>query len=373
MPTPASRRHGGTTLPQFHELLSASGGVPVRALIESLDGCTGGRAGEIVAMARLGRMACHDLDAREAARLLEAARAAAKPANPKRLGAVGPGAFPGRAYAIAYGSAPFGSRLRADIPVAVEVWASQATGNVVAASVNRTPIAGEMALQRDKSEVNLFGCGLRHTVANAPKELKFNVWLNITAPYMPITSDGKEPDLRPVPGASSAPPWPRRSARSAGQARASYRKRTWCSTISKRSSKPSAAARTLPVQFTPVVLCAAPDRERGDRQGIADRQLQGHPRRLRERARRNRADVPRAARLDHPSAPRRDDHARHPDGREVRAARLELQQAALHREGGRAGGAQAGPLARAARLRRHVVEGLLDPRGARPDRQAGRA
>ena len=191
-------------LPQFHELLSASGGVPVRALIESLDGCTGGRAGDIVAMARLGRMTCHALDAREAARLLEAARAAAKPANPKRLGAIGPGAFPGRAYAIAYGSAPFGSRLRADVPVAVEVWASQATGNVVAASVNRTPIAGEMALQRDKSEVNLFGCGLRHTVANAPKELKFNVWLNITAPYMPITSDGKEPDLRPFLAVISA-------------------------------------------------------------------------------------------------------------------------------------------------------------------------
>ena len=54
-----------------------------------------------------------------------------------------------------------------------------------------------MALQRDKSEVNLFGCGLRHTVAKAPKELKFNVWLNITAPYIPITSDGKEPDLCP--------------------------------------------------------------------------------------------------------------------------------------------------------------------------------
>jgi hypothetical protein len=184
-------------LPQFHELLSASGGVPVRALIESLDGCAGGRAGEIVAQAGLSRMACPDLDSAQAARLLATAREAAKPVSPKRLGAVGPAAFPDRAYAIAYGSAPFGSRLRADIPVAVEVWASQAKENSVAASVNRTPIAGEMALQRDKSEVNLFGCGLRHTVAKAPKELKFNVWLNITAPYMPITSDGKEPDLRP--------------------------------------------------------------------------------------------------------------------------------------------------------------------------------
>jgi hypothetical protein len=184
-------------LPQFHELLSASGGVPVRALIESLDGCAGGRAGEIVAQAGLSRMACPDLDSAQAARLLATAREAAKPVSPKRLGAVGPAAFPDRAYAIAYGSAPFGSRLRADIPVAVEVWASQAKENSVAASVNRTPIAGEMALQRDKSEVNLFGCGLRYTVAKAPKELKFNVWLNITAPYMPITSDGKEPDLTP--------------------------------------------------------------------------------------------------------------------------------------------------------------------------------
>ena len=56
-PTPADRRRGGTTLPQFHELLSASGATPVRALIASLDGCAGGRAGEIVAAAGLSRMA----------------------------------------------------------------------------------------------------------------------------------------------------------------------------------------------------------------------------------------------------------------------------------------------------------------------------
>ena len=35
-------------------------------------------------------------------------------------------------------------------------------------------------------------------------------------------------------------------------------------------------------------------------------------------------------------------------------------------------GAEAGPLAGAARLRRDVVEGVLDPRRPRPDRQAGR-
>ena len=60
--------------PQFHELLSASGNVPVRELVANLDGCTGARAGEIVAEAGLGRMACGDVSREQAARLLEVAR-----------------------------------------------------------------------------------------------------------------------------------------------------------------------------------------------------------------------------------------------------------------------------------------------------------
>ena len=99
--------------PQFHELLSASGGASVRALVARLDGCAGGRAGEIVAAAGLSRKACHEVDALGAARLLQEARAVAKPVNPKRLGAVGPEGFPGCGYAIAYGEAEFGhDRLR---------------------------------------------------------------------------------------------------------------------------------------------------------------------------------------------------------------------------------------------------------------------
>ena len=56
-------------------------------------------------------------------------------------------------------------------------------------------------------------------------------------------------------------------------------------------------------------------------------------------------------RLDHPSAPGRDHHAGHADGRGVRAPGVDLQQAGLHREGRRAGSAEAEPLAGAARLR----------------------
>lgn len=43
---------------QFHELILAHGAQPLRSLVAQLDGCTGGKAGEIVAAAGLDRMLC---------------------------------------------------------------------------------------------------------------------------------------------------------------------------------------------------------------------------------------------------------------------------------------------------------------------------
>ena len=63
--------------------------------------------------------------------------------------------------------------------------------------VNRTPVTGEIDAARDKRDINAFGCGLSHTIAQAPKEAQFGIRLNLTTPYMPITSDGKEPNLEP--------------------------------------------------------------------------------------------------------------------------------------------------------------------------------
>ena len=48
-------------VPQFRELLYASGATPLRELVARLDGCSGARAGEIVAMAGLGRALCKDV------------------------------------------------------------------------------------------------------------------------------------------------------------------------------------------------------------------------------------------------------------------------------------------------------------------------
>src|SRR5690606_10965082 len=47
--------------------------------------------------------------------------------------------------------------------------------------------------QRKKTTIGVFGCGLRHAVEIGRQSL--SLLGNLTTPYMPITSDGKAPDL----------------------------------------------------------------------------------------------------------------------------------------------------------------------------------
>jgi hypothetical protein len=164
--------YGGKSSPhwydagQFHELLYASGRRPVRELIAQLDGCTGGKAGEIVSQARLGRTLCQDITRPQAARLLAAARANAKPVTPERLGTVGPDMEPGRGYACARGTIRFGTEEpEAVIPVVVEAWAKRTNGNFsnVTVCVNRTPINGEIEAARENRDIDVYGCGLSNT------------------------------------------------------------------------------------------------------------------------------------------------------------------------------------------------------------------
>jgi hypothetical protein len=174
---------------EFHELLYASGERPVRDLIANLDGCTGAKAGEIVTAARLGRAICSNVTREQAERLLKTAREYARPVNPSRLSGVGPLATLGE-YACQRGEI-------GDIPYLIEAWAGPAAAETtLAACGNRTPVTGELHSARDKRDIDAFGCGLSHTIATAPKDKHFRIWLNIITPYMPITSDGKAPNLR---------------------------------------------------------------------------------------------------------------------------------------------------------------------------------
>ena len=183
---------------QFHELLSASGDRPVRDLIANLEGCTGGKAGEIVATAGLDRVLCRDINTKQVARLLDVARGAARPVAQQRLGALGPATFFDHAYACTRGIACFGSgEPQAEIPFVVEAWAKKNDTTSLFVCVNRTPVTGDISAARDKRDIDAFGCGLSHAIAQAPKEAQFVIRLNLTTPYMPITSDGKEPNLEP--------------------------------------------------------------------------------------------------------------------------------------------------------------------------------
>ena len=102
---------------QFHELILAHGSQPLRGLVAQLDGCTGGKAGEIVTAAGLDRMSCENINRRQATTLLKIARQHARRVSPERLGSVGRDAYADHSYAIERGRALLGSaKPQADIP-----------------------------------------------------------------------------------------------------------------------------------------------------------------------------------------------------------------------------------------------------------------
>ena len=191
---------------QFHELLLACSPQPVRNLIAQLDGCSGGKAGEIVAAAGLDRRHCQNIDRHQATTLLMTARRSARPVSPERLGHLGHAAFPAFHYAKEQNIAVFGSQPQAEIPFVVESWArknqfrfkDRGDDLEIDILINRTPSASEVSAWRDGArDLCLQGSGLAHYWQDSPKTGTYTLTVNITTPYCPITSDGKEPDLGP--------------------------------------------------------------------------------------------------------------------------------------------------------------------------------
>ena len=181
----------------FFELLQASGERSVRDLIAELDGCSGKRAGEIAAAYKLRPV--NQLTREEASDLLCAARQNAKPVSPQRLGFVGPvDSFP-ESYANLTGVHALRSargKIHADLPYVVEVWADFHHDGGLNVWVNRTPATGTIKAYLQEGQLAVHGCGLTHLCGKVGKKLPC-IWLNITTPYMPITSAGKAPDLTP--------------------------------------------------------------------------------------------------------------------------------------------------------------------------------
>jgi hypothetical protein len=196
--------YGGKSSPHWYdegalfELLRASGDLTAREVIAKMEGCAEPKAGRIAAAFR-GRRAA-EFSRSEAAELLAAARDATRPVHPRRLGRCGRDLFPGWGHAEWRGFLKLGAAvgsIRAEIPVSIEVWARCHTVSLCAARmfVNRTPITGELSAWHDKTTLRVYGCGLD---LDAPMGRRpVDVYVNIDTPYMPITTDGKEPDASP--------------------------------------------------------------------------------------------------------------------------------------------------------------------------------
>ena len=159
----------------------------------------GAEADAIVAAAGLQRSRCNTITQKQAAILLSKMRDRVARVLPKQLGEVGAALWGRHAYARAFGIAPVGSNAPyAVVPFTVEAWVDSAdTRTGIDVCVNRTPVTGDIYAQRDNRDIDVFGCGLHHTSPRLPKDEQFTIWLNITTPFMPITTDGKEPDLKP--------------------------------------------------------------------------------------------------------------------------------------------------------------------------------
>jgi hypothetical protein len=182
----------------FFDLLQAAGSRSVRELIAELEGCTGAKAGKITTAYK--SRACDSLSRAEVVVLLEAAQWQARPVSPSRLGHVGE--VQGWPPFYARGEGAFRSGgiggPRATIPFVVEAWASagrDAYGNSCSVLVNRTPTTGTVSLSRWQRDLTLNGCGLWSTLRAASGRSGIDLRVNIITPYMPITSDGKAPNL----------------------------------------------------------------------------------------------------------------------------------------------------------------------------------
>ena len=88
----------------------------------------------------------------------------------------------------------------ANIPFVVEAWAEALEDDddtSLSVYVNRTPVTGDIDAVHNRKDIDFYGCGLADTVAVTTKDAQFEIDLNIITPFMPITSDGKVPDLDP--------------------------------------------------------------------------------------------------------------------------------------------------------------------------------
>lgn len=146
----------------------------------------------------LTRFGVESDDARPAHALtLMEARAAAGDVPEPALLPIAADAFPGQ-------HASWHGRFGNGAPVLIQAWAicERAAGRhglELTLVLNRTQGASELFGAFDAEGAYLKGCGLRHIVPKVSRA-RYQLWLAVTAPFIPMVTDGKEPDLSELAG-----------------------------------------------------------------------------------------------------------------------------------------------------------------------------
>ncbi len=184
----------------FYELLQAAGDTPIESLLGSFEGIPRRVAADIAD--EFGVQSAVTLTRTDADELLVDLRGACEPVREARLGFVGKQPHLGDGYARKTGTftmpAARGS-LSAQIPFVVEVWARVREKPLLWLHTNRTAVTAELDAFHKKNDLHVFGCGLSHRIPMGRRPMALIV--NLQTPYVPITTDGKEPNLRPFLGA----------------------------------------------------------------------------------------------------------------------------------------------------------------------------
>ena len=185
----------------FHELCQAAKGTTVRNLVSKFEGCGGSQTGTITVGFK-GKQA-PDVTLEEARTLLDKMRSSSKPMKASRLGKCNTESLEDDLgyYARVDGSFKLESNSEvAEIPYVIEAWTKFRERAEIHVHVNRTPITGEVAATHSKTDLCLSGCNLSDEGYVYPIDIgrrpPVRIFLSIITPYMPITTNGKSPDLR---------------------------------------------------------------------------------------------------------------------------------------------------------------------------------
>ena len=138
------------------------------------------------------------LQREESEALLQALQQHSKYVSAKKLGAVGTlEHFPGYVKMLAeFELKTTRGTQHATIPVVIEVFARiNETTDKTRFFVNRTPIISDVDVIYAPKRLTIYGGGLNSNIDNHRLKNLPEIWVNILTPYMPIVSNGKEPDL----------------------------------------------------------------------------------------------------------------------------------------------------------------------------------